>query len=234
VKEKKERMIKALADARAICDLAEKDKRDFTPEERQKVDALLAEAKKLKAEIQAAEGDAALKAAILELGAGIEDDGLSQAGLRQAQPAVAKGRGPTIGEQFMASPAIKAWLKSVAPNGMIPESMKGLNSPPVEFKQLIAGADPLSAGAFVTPDYTGIYEPLGRFPLNVLGLVARRTTTSDTVEFVRQTRQVTEAAPTPEANVKYPSGATGEITGTKPQGHINFERVTLPVRTIAV
>ena len=228
--EKRERMIKALADARAICDLAEKEKRDFTEDERKQVDALMAEAKKLKAEIKQAEGDAAIRAAILELGAGIEESPHPKP-FSQGEKG---GKGASIGEQFLSSPAIQAWMKQIAPHGVIPESMKGLNSPPVEFKQLIAGADPLSAGAFVTPDYTGIYEPLGRFPLNVLGLVARRTTTSDTVEFVRQTRQVTEAAPTPEANVKYPSGATGEITGTKPQGHMNFERVTLPVRTIAV
>jgi len=230
--DKKELMRKALADARAICDLAEKGKRDFTDEERTQVDALLAEAKKLKAEIKAAEGDAAIRAAILELGAGIEDAGER----KQAapQPATTKGRGPSIGEQFVNAPAFKEWMRRIAPNGTVPESLKGLSSPPIEFKQLIAGADPLSAGAFVTPDYTGIYEPLGRFPLNVLGLVARRTTTSDMVEFVRQTRQVQEAAPTPEANVKYPSGATGEITGTKPQGHMNFERVHADVKTIAV
>jgi phage portal protein BeeE len=51
---------------------------------------------------------------------------------------------------------------------------------------------------------------------------------------VRQTRQVQEAAPTPEANVKYPSGATGEVTGTKPQGRMNFEIVHSAVKTIAV
>ena len=234
MKGKKEQMLTALADARAICDLAEKEKRDFTDDERKQVDALMAEAKKLKAEIKVLEGDAALKAMILELGAGIEDAGGQPAGSAATQPAAQRGKGLSIGEQFVASPAIREWMKRIAPSGVIPESMKGLSSPPVEYKQLISGADVTSAGAFVNPDYTGIYEPLGRFPLNVLGLVARRTTTSDLVEFVRQTRQVTEAAPTPEANVKYPSGATGEITGTKPQGHMNFERVTAPVRTIAV
>jgi len=231
VKEKRERMLKALADARAICDLADNEKRDFTDEERTKVNALLAEAKKLKEEIKAAEGDAALKAAILELGAGIEE-APSQAPAQQ--PAAQRGKGLSIGEQFIASPAIKAWMKHIAPSGVIPESFKGLNSPPVEFKHLITGTDQTSAGAFVQTDYTGIYEPLGRFPLNVLGLVARRTTTSDLVEFVRQTVQVTEAAPTPEANVKYPTGATGEVVGTKPQGQMAFEKVHSEVKTIAV
>ena len=86
-------------------------------------------------------------------------------------------------------------MKRIAPSGMVPDSLKGLSSPPVEFKELITGTDQTSAGAFVQTDYTGIYEPLGRFPLNVMGLIARRTTTSDLVEFVRQTRQVQEAAP---------------------------------------
>jgi len=242
VNEKREKMQKALADARAICDLADNEKRDFTADERTKVNALLAEAKKLKEEIKAAEGDAALKAMILELGAGIED---ARGQAPATHPAAAKGKGLSIGEQFVESPTIKAWMKHIAPSGVIPESMKGLSSPPVEFKglrdllpmgrkELITGTDVTSAGAFVQTDYTGIYEPLGRFPLNVLQLVNRRTTTSDLVEFVRQTRQVTEAAPVPEANVKYPTGATGEVTGTKPQGRMNFEKVHADVKTIAV
>ena len=41
MKKKRERMQRALAEARAICDLAEKEGRDFTADERQKVDGLL-------------------------------------------------------------------------------------------------------------------------------------------------------------------------------------------------
>jgi HK97 family phage major capsid protein len=222
-------MQKALLDARAICDLCEKEKRDFTADERTKVSALLADATKLKGEIKAEEGDAALKQAILDLGAGIE-----MGGARPAQQSVPAGRGKSIGEQFIEAPAFKEWMKHIAPSGSIPESTKGLSSPPVEFKHLITGTDQTSAGAFVQTDYTGIYEPLGRYPLNVLGLVARRTTTSDLVEFVRQTVQVQEAAPTPEANVKYVTGATGEVSGTKPQGQMAFEKVHAMVKTIAV
>ena len=229
---KKERMQKALLDARAICDLCEKEKRDFTPDERAKVSALLAEAKKLKDEIKAEEGDAALKQAILDLGAGIESG--EPSGSSRTPVPVPAGKGKSIGEQFISAPTFQAWMKHVAPGGAIPESMKGLSSPPVEFKHLITGTDQTSAGAFVQTDYTGIYEPLGRYPLNVLGLVARRTTTSDLVEFVRQTTQVQEAAPTPEANVKYVTGATGEVSGTKPQGQMAFEKVHATVKTIAV
>jgi HK97 family phage major capsid protein len=226
----KELLKKLLLDARAICDLAEKEKRDFTAEEREQVGKLLAEAKSLKDQIKQEEGDAALKQAVLDLGAGVE---LAEA-KGAPQPSVRPGRGPTIGEQFVNSPEWKAWLKSVAPSGSIPDSRKGLQSPPVEFKELISGADVTSAGAFVTPDYTGIYEPIGRYPVTLRNLISVRQTTSDTVEFVRQTAQVTQAAPTPEANVKEPTGATGEITGEKPQGEISFERVYETVKTIAV
>ncbi len=227
---KKELMQKALLDARAICDLAENEKRDFTDDERTKVTQLLADAKKLKDEIKKLEGDEALRKAVLELGAGVE---LNERPRSDGQ-GVTPGKGASIGEQFVTAPAFKEWMKHIAPSGAIPESMKGLSSPPVEFKHLITGTDQTSAGAFVQTDYTGIYEPLGRYPLNVLGLVARRTTTSDLVEFVRQTRQVQEAAPTPEANVKYATGATGEVLGTKPQGAMNFEKVHATVKTIAV
>jgi HK97 family phage major capsid protein len=230
----KELLQKSLLDARAICDQAETETRDFTAEERTQVGQLLAEAKRLKDLLKAAAGDAALRAAVLELGGGIE---LAErpAGRGLGVPP-GQGKGLSLGAQVIQAPEFQSWLKRVAPNGYIPESAKGLISPSVAInsKQLITGLDPTSAGAFINPDYTGIYESLGRYPLTLRDLIALRQTTSDTVEFVRQTVQVTQAAPTPEANVKYPSGATGEITGTKPQGHMNFERVTETVKTVAV
>jgi len=54
------------------------------------------------------------------------------------------------------------------------------------------------------------------------------------VEFVRQTTQVTQAAAVPEANVTEYSGATGEISGEKPEGTTEFEKVTAAVKTLAV
>jgi len=226
----KEQLMVALKAARDICDAVDQAKRDFNAEERQKVTGYLEEAGKLKAAIKLAEGDAALKAAILYLGAGVS---LNDAPAAKQDP-VRPGRGKSIGEQFVAAPQFKEWLSRIAPSGQIPDQAKGLISPPVEFKDLITGVNDLSAGAFVNPDYTGIYEPLGRRPLTVMDLVNRRTTTSDLVEFVRQTKQVTESAPTPEANVKVYTGATGEIEGLKPQGATYFEKVWEAVKTIAV
>ena len=147
----------------------------------------------------------------------------------------------SLADQFLSDPNIKAWMKAISPGGRIPEGAR-ITSPPVQVKgmevwrrkELITGVSQTSAGAFVVPDDTGIYEAIGRYPLGLRDLISVRQTSSDTVEFVRQTRQVTEAAPTPEANVKYPTGATGEIDGKKPQGRMNFERVQETVKTIAV
>ena len=230
---KREQMQKALLDARAICDAAESENRDFTADERTKVAAMLADAKQIKAEIQAeiqaAEGDKALR----EMIAGFEAD--MAGGKRDPGHAALKG---TLGERFVNSPEFTAWLKQVAPSGRVSDKA-ALVSPPVEFKSLlkkdlVTGDSVTSAGAFVQTDYSGIYEPLGRYETSVLDLVNRRTTASDLVEFVRQTTKVQQAAPVAEANVTTYSGATGEVSGEKPEATIAFEKVQEPVKTIAV
>jgi len=240
LKELKGKLQAALLAGKAICDTADEAKRDFTDEERQKVAGYLTEAGQWKEKIKAAEGDEALRKAVLDLGAGLELGG-NGGGDPQAVGGLAAQRGATIGAQFVNAPAFKAWMKQVAPGGRIPEGARGLTSPPVEFKSLlglqkdlITGADPTSAGAFITPDYTGIYEPLGRLPLNLRSLVTIRQTTSDLIYFVRQVLQITQATPVPEANVTEYSGATGEVSGEKPEGAMEFEQVSEPVKTIAV
>ncbi|HUX76756.1 MAG TPA: phage major capsid protein [Anaerolineae bacterium] len=228
----KDKLRKLLLDARAIADLAEKEGRDFTAEEREQIEKLLKAAGDLKAELAEAEKDVQLRKNILAL------DAEFAAVPKKELPAGQPGRGKSIGERFVESEQFKRWMEQIAPGGHVPESTRGIHSPPVEykslFKDLITGVDDESAGAFVETDYTRIYEALGRYPLNVLQLINRRTTTSDLVHFVRQTQLVQEATPVPEANVTDYSGATGEISGEKPEGATAFEQVTTPVKTIAV
>ncbi len=248
LKELKEKMLAALQAARAICDAADEAKRDFTEDERQKVAGYLTEAKQWKDKIKAAEGDEALRKAVLDLGAGLELG--TSAGGQPALGAPGALKGATVGAQFVNAPAYKAWMKQVAPGGRVPEGARGLSSPPIEFKSplallrttkmpfgqkdLIVGADDTSAGAFVEIDYTRIYEAIGRAPLNLRGLVTIRQTTSDLVYFVRQVLQITQAEPVPEANVTEYSGATGEVSGEKPEGVSEWLPVTEAVKTIAV
>jgi len=236
LKELHEKYQKALLAARDLCDLVEKEKRDFTEDERGKVSAALKEANDLKTQIKQAEDDQAMRKQIEALGEFGERQ-TSDGG--NTQPKGAK----TLGQRFLDSPEWQAWFKQIAPDGHISESRKGISSPAVmikdfgifpQRKELITGLADNSAGAFVVTEDTGIYEPIGRYPVTLRDLISVRTTTSDTVEFVRQTKQITEAAPTPESNVKYVTGYPGEIDGKKPQGEVHWERVHETVKTIAV
>jgi len=221
--------------------LLEEHPGDIPQDVKDKVDQYMAEHDGIVEELRTASAQDGLRAKVATAYGDFHDAPSAKSVLANALLA-----GRSIGEQFMSDPKLKAWLSQVAPSGIIPEGIKGLNSPPIGFKslglfprrkELIMGADDTSAGAFVQTDYTNIYELLGRFPLTIRDLISVRQTTSDLVEFVRQTRQVVEAAPTPEANVKYvtdKSEYSDQIPGTKPQGRMNFEKVVAMVKTIAV
>jgi HK97 family phage major capsid protein len=246
LKELQESLQKFLTDARDICNLVEKEARDFTPEERQKVGGLLDDAKKVRGDIKTIQDDDAMRKSILDLGEGIEITGDGAQGgngngrVKGAQ-FLADPEYNTLGEAFVKSKGWQDWMKQMAPGGgHIADSRKGISSPPLEFKRfglfrkdLITGASPTSAGAFIAPEDTGIYEPLGRYQLTLRDLISVRTTTTDSVEFVRETTQITQAAPVAESNVTEKTGYPGEVSGEKPEGAIMFERVLEPVKTIA-
>jgi len=233
---KKERMLSLLQQAQAILDQAKAEERNLTDEEHAQAMKLIADAMQIRDEIKTDDRDAELKASLGQL---LGD-------LQQKEPQAQGPQQPkgTLGERFLADAAWQAWKKSVAPTGQFSTGRLGM-SPAVMVesfglwakalrKDLITGLDSTSAGAFVVAEQTGIYEPLGRYPTVLRDLISVRQTSSDVVEYVRQTAQVTQAAPTAEANVKTVSGDTGEISGEKPQGAMTFERVSETVKTIAV
>jgi HK97 family phage major capsid protein len=241
LKELREQLKKLLLAAKAILEAAEKDAkgpRDLTAEERVEIQKHLEEAAKVKEKIKELEGDEALRKQVAEMGAGLEL--LQMRTPPSGSGGTPSGKGRTVGEQFVNAPQWQQWLKQIAPSGQISEGLRGLMSPPVEFrslfgrKDLITGADDTSAGAFVVTDTTGIYEPLGRAPLRLRDMISIRQTTSDLVEFVRQTAIVQQAAPVAEANVTDFSGGTGEVSGEKPEAMTSFEKVQAAVKTIAV
>lgn len=163
---------------------------------------------------------------------------LEQANTANEAQAAPEGKmGGRLSDQVLGSENYKNWLGEIAPGGYVSKA-KVSTLPRISvsshIKELITGGSPVSAGAFITPDDTGIYEAIGRYPTVIRDLVSLRTTNTDTVEFVRQTHQVTEAEVTPEANVKYPIGYPGEVDGKKPQGMMRFERVQKAVDTIPV
>ena len=232
IKELKEQKRASLERASQICDAVDREGRDFTQEERDEVSRLGKAARDAKQAIQKLEGDESLRRQLEDLAEAVERE--------TPKGSKARGKG-SIGEQFVSNPEFRAWYQAMAPSGVISETRKGIVSPPVEYKtfglfrkDLVTGSDDTSAGAFVDVDRTGIYEPLGRYPLNIRDLISVRSTSSDTVEFVRQVTQSNAAAPVPEANVTTYTGYPGEVSGVKPETSISFERVTETVKTLAV
>jgi HK97 family phage major capsid protein len=237
IKKQKEKMQTALKAARDLADLSTQEQRDFSDEERSQVAEHLKTAREAKQWLEKEKADADMRRAVIELGEGIE---------LVERPEGQRQRAKTLGERFTTAEAWVNWFKQNAPGGVIPDSRKGIVSPPLEVKdfglfpqkyyqkEVLTGVSDVSAGALVESERTGIYETLGRYPLTIRDLINVRTTGSDTVEFVRQTVQVTQAAPVAEANVTTYAGATGEISGEKPEATTRFERVTETVKTIAV
>ena len=222
MKQLQDKLQALLKAARDTCAVAETEERDLTADERTMVAKQLEDAKALKDQMKQAKADADLIASIAAMGEGID---MGTRGMPPAAvQAAAKG---TLGERFVGSKGWQEWITRF-PNRMIPDGAKGLMSPPVEFKTLLTGASDTSGGAFIETDRTGIYEPLGRRPLVLRDLVSVRQTSSDLVEFIRQTAQVTQATPVAEAT------ATAGSSGTKPEGAMAFELVQTPVKTIPV
>lgn len=212
-----------LKEAQAITLKAISEDRNLNEEERNAVDAKLADAKAMLSDMELVDRITE------ELEAKAQQDQIKQK---------REGKG-SVGRQFVESETFKSWLAQTAPNGHIPDRKRLSDSPSfdakgMEIKTLLTGGSSTSGGAFIEDDVTGIYEPLGRYPTSVLDLVSRRQTNSDVVAFVRQTAQVTQAAPTQEANVTTFAQGEGEVEGAKPEGAMALERVTANVYTIPV
>ncbi|QCG77753.1 major capsid protein [Gordonia phage Reyja] len=145
-----------------------------------------------------------------------------------------------LGLQVVESDAFKSLLAPFKDSGRIPEKAR-IQSDPIPVKSLIVGGSDTSAGAFVTPEQTGIVEMLGRKPLTIRDLISVRRTGSDVVEYVVQTSHTNAAAPVPEATssaAPTAPGTAGPLVqaaggGYKPEGSWAFERRSTSVKTIA-
>lgn len=231
--------LKAAQDAAAK---AEAEGRDFNDDERAQVAARFQQAKDVKAELDKAKADAAMRKAITELGDGI---GLVDAeGERKARRDATKRGGlidpaehaKSLGAIFTDSDAYAALLAS-APNGQFGEKMR-VQSAPVGYKTfgrpdgqkaLVTGVADDSAGAFITSDQLGLQVGLDALtrPLTLRDLVTAGQTTSDTIEYPKLLSITNNAAPVAEAT------ATAGASGTKPESGFATTRDTAVVRTIA-
>lgn len=97
----------------------------------------------------------------------------------------------------------------------------------LERKALLQGGDAASGGSFVIPEYYPGYTVLPQRPLTLLDLIARIPTTSDTIDWIKQTGFTNSAAMVAEA-----TASTG-TSGAKPESTLTFARETTPVETVA-
>lgn len=212
-----------------IAATAENDERDFTDDERTRMQELLGKAENAKTKLAQAKADDQLLNAVAELG---EHISVNQPNGKTASPGTRSRDVPaqeqgSVGEHFVSSKAYTD-LVAAAPNGQFGEKMR-VQSAPVGFKNLITGASDTSAGVFVQNDWRGLQVGLEAFqrPLRLRDVVTPGTTTSDTIEYARITGVTNNAAPVPEAT------EVAGTSGTKPMSGMTTAKVTTPVRTIA-
>ena len=241
----------AAAAAKAAREIAEKAQadngRDMTADERADFDAHIKAALDKKSLADAAKADEEVLAQAKAWGAELGLDG----GDLDAQSSDPQRDLATksLGEIVTSSPQFKAMLSRFTSSDgavRIGEKMQ-VQSDPISFKTLIrqkalfVGGDAASVGSLVTPDRTDILEMLGRRPLTLRDLISVRRTTSDTVEYVKQTSHTNAAAPVAEATssaAPTAPGTAGALVlnangGYKPEGAWAFEKATATVRTIA-
>lgn len=236
LKSLQEAAVAAAGRARAIAEKADAERRELTEQEQADYKADMLKGRDLLEQIKTAKQDEAIlaeaKALADEIGGTAAED---LAGQKSAAAGLARVK--NLGLEIVNSAEFKA---AMAPykGGSVPERSR-FQTDPIAVKGLFTGGDSASAGVFVTPEQTGILEMLGRRPLTIRDLVSKRTTGSDTVEYVVQTAHTNNAAPVPEATSTGPLGdgtggtATKVTGGYKPEGSWAFERKTATVKTIA-
>ena len=223
--------------ARETAEKADREGRALTDAERTDYDQHMAKGRDLLEQIKVAKRDAEVldqaKSLAQEIGGYAVDDveGQKDAGTPTQ-------RVKNLGLEVVSSPQFKSMMKGFTNSDgtvRIPDRTQ-VKSDPIRVKSLFTGASGTSAGAFVTPEQTGIIEMLGRRPLTIRDLISVRRTGSDTLEYVRQTAHTNAAKPVPEAQSAAAidgSTVTNVIGGLKPEGSWAFERVSTSVKTIA-
>ncbi len=146
---------------------------------------------------------------------------------QSVSPEIRQGAPTSMGEALFQDAEFAAWHKKVAAHGGVSRAQFG-NSPAAQLKTLLTGSSSSSAGAFVETERLGIVDAGTYYrPLRVVDLLTRGSTTSDTVEYVREGTHTNNAAPVAEAT------ATTGVSGVKPESAMSFSVVTESVKTLA-
>ncbi|MER7433139.1 phage major capsid protein [Pseudonocardia alni] len=236
-----EEMRAHLKSARDISDAVDKENRDFNDTERSQLNELLGKASELKNRIKQQKGDSAVRAAIADLGDGIQVEEKSGPRRTPTGLIVPKRGGKSVGQLYIEGDEYRDLLGQ-APSGQFQKNHR-VSTRPTGFetltpnrgqKGLITGASDTSAGAFLRGDDLGLrvgLEPFQR-PLTLRDLVTSGTTQSDAIEYVRVTSITNNAAPVAEATSSAIGAATGP-GGYKPESGLATQRVGTTIKTIA-
>lgn len=233
----------ARAAAKSATDIAAKadaEGRSLSDTERHDYDEAMAKGRDLLTQIKTAKADeeilAGAKALADEIGGPAADDVEAQ---KDASGTLQRVK--NLGLEVVNSAQFKAAMAPYAGRETgVPERAK-FSTDPISIKSLFTGGSTTSAGAFVTPEQTGIIEMLGRRPLTIRDFISVRRTGSDTVQYVVQTSHTNAAAPVAEATTSAAPTAPGTAGalvqaaggGYKPEGAWAFSPKTATVKTIA-
>lgn len=227
----------AAKSAREIAEKADAEGRSLTDAERSEFDQFMAKGRDLLDQIKTAKADAEVLDQAKSLAEDIGGHAVEDLVLQKSADNTEK-RMKNLGLEVVSSPQFKSMLspfKNADGSIHIPDRAS-VKSDPIKLKSLFTGGSGTSAGAFVVPEQTGIIEMLGRRTLTMRDLISVRRTSSDTVEYVRQTAHTNAAAAVPEAQSAAPidgTTVTNVTGGLKPEGSWTFERVSTSVKTIA-
>ncbi|UOK18002.1 major capsid protein [Gordonia phage Santhid] len=238
VKELGDAMQAAIKTARDIAEKADAESREMTDAEAGDYKTAMSQSADLLTQFKSAKADYEVLSEAADFAKSIGPAAVED--VKAQQYNATRERVKALGLQVVESDAFKSLLAPFKDSGRIPEKAR-IQSDPIPVKSLIVGGSETSAGAFVTPEQTGIVEMLGRKPLTIRDLISVRRTGSDVVEYVVQTSHTNAAAPVPEATssaAPTAPGSAGALVlatggGYKPEGAWAFERKSTSVKTIA-
>jgi HK97 family phage major capsid protein len=224
--------------ADAIMQVVEREEREPTDVERDKMNEHLAKAKSIEDGFKAREE---FRKQFTEITSGLglgEPDGPTLPEHQKTRPEQQRGAKASPGQLWEKSKEYKALLDA-APNGVYGEKRRvqsDLMVLPGGMKDLFFSGDrSQSAGVLVETDKRGMIPPTYERPLSVRQLFTQGNTTSDTIEYLRWASVTNNAAVVPEARSADPIGGavTAVIGGVKPQSTFSFDRDETTVKTIA-
>lgn len=203
----------AIALRARLMGAASSEGRPLGPGETQAINAAVARANDLKAQLDRAQGDVTMAAAFDTMTHGMAT--------RPASSSGRGGSGHSLSQQILNS-EMGRWLlanKGRFPTGAWTSPSSELPAG-IDLMAATLSGDPASGGALVLPDsQPGILSTPTR-PLVMADLIAPGVTTSNLVSYMRETAFDNAADTVPEG-------------GTKPESTLTFDAVSDPVRKIA-